>query len=324
MARGRFISESVAKDMRLNSLSVEATLVYLMTVPHLDRDGLIEGDTEVLYGTVCPKRRIFIDRIGEFIQEWVQVGLVTIYDTDDGAVLWFKGFAKNQLGLRYDRETPSRLPPPPGHIATKDGVIPIPQEPKKSEPEDPPKIPPKPIDTPDLSTDDSIRQNAGELPESDSEGVAQLEDQVEVEVQDQSSPLPPSQPQPKTDDDELGAVFSCWMDNIPGMMTPILKDEIIELVDECKAHSVIHGITVAVEQNKRFFKYVASCARNHATGREPPGRKHSPSQLSEAEKSKIITRAKIAQASIKTAEKLKGYIEPQWVQDIEIAKGYGL
>jgi hypothetical protein len=44
MARGRFLSESVATDARLNGLSVEAELVYLMTIPHLDRDGLIEGD----------------------------------------------------------------------------------------------------------------------------------------------------------------------------------------------------------------------------------------------------------------------------------------
>jgi len=113
MARGRFISESVAKDARLNSLSVEAQLVYLMTVPHLDRDGLIEGDPDVLWGTVCPKRRQFLDRMAEFIQEWAKAELVLMYDSDDGPVLWFKGFAKNQMGMRYDREAPSKFPPPP-------------------------------------------------------------------------------------------------------------------------------------------------------------------------------------------------------------------
>jgi len=122
MARGRFLNVSVAKDMRLNSLSVEAELVYLLTIPHLDRDGLIEGDSDVLYGTVCPKRRIFIDRMGEFIQEWVQVGLVIIYDGNEGRVLWFTGFAKNQTH-RYDREAPSRFPPPPGYKFGKDGLV---------------------------------------------------------------------------------------------------------------------------------------------------------------------------------------------------------
>lgn len=112
MARGRFISESVATDMRLNSLSIEAELVYLMTIPHLDRDGRIEGDPDVLWGKVCPKRRLFLDQMATFIQEWIDAELVLNYDTDEGAVLWFKGFAKNQIGLRYERETPSRFPPP--------------------------------------------------------------------------------------------------------------------------------------------------------------------------------------------------------------------
>lgn len=113
MARGRFISESVAKDARLNSLSVEAQLVYLMAVPHLDRDGLIEGDPDVLWGTVCPKRRQFLDRMAAFIQEWAKAGLVLMYDTEDGPALWFRGFAKNQQGMRYDREAPSKFSPPP-------------------------------------------------------------------------------------------------------------------------------------------------------------------------------------------------------------------
>lgn len=113
MARGRFISESVATDARLNSLSIEAELVYLMTIPHLDRDGLIDGDPSVLWGKVCPKRRQFLDTMAVYIQEWAKAGLVLMYDTDNGPVLWFKGFVKNQLGLRYERETPSKFPPPP-------------------------------------------------------------------------------------------------------------------------------------------------------------------------------------------------------------------
>lgn len=113
MARGRFISESIAKDARLNSLSVEAQLVYLMTVPHLDRDGLIEGDPDVLWGIVCPKRRMFLDTMPQLIHEWATVGLVLMYDSNDGPVLWFKGFTKNQQGMRYEREAPSRFPPPP-------------------------------------------------------------------------------------------------------------------------------------------------------------------------------------------------------------------
>lgn len=176
MARGRFLSESIATDARLNSLSVEAELAYLMTVPHLDRDGLIEGDPDVLWGKVCPKRRIFLDSMASFIQEWTKAGLVICYDTDDGLVLWFKGFAKNQLGLRYDRETPSRFAPPPN-----------------------------------LSSVDSLRQESGKVPEASDNSVAQWQVQVQVEVQDQvKESLPAAQdatPKTPTPQQELfGAV----------------------------------------------------------------------------------------------------------------------
>lgn len=46
--------------------------------------------------------------------------------------------------------------------------------------------------------------------------------------------------------------------------------------------------------------------------------------LSEAEKSKLVTRAKTARSSIRTAELVGGAIEPQWLQDIEVAKEHGL
>lgn len=174
MARGRFISESVATDARLNSLSVEAELVYLMAIPHLDRDGLIEGDPNVLWGKVCPKRRQFLDTMAVYIQEWAKAGLVLMYDSDNGPVLWFKGFVKNQLGLRYDRETPSKFPPPPQN---------------------------------------EVRQTSGKLPDNDGGSSAQwqaqseVKDQVEVKAQAaraQESPTPPPPTAPAaTQDDAL-------------------------------------------------------------------------------------------------------------------------
>lgn len=162
MARGRFISESVATDARLNSLSVEAELVYLMTIPHLDRDGLIDGDPNVLWGKVCPKRRQFLDTIAVYIQEWAKAGLVLMYDTDNGPVLWFKGFIKNQLGLRYDRETPSKFPPPP--------------------------------------VQNEVRQLSGNSPATGGESSAQcqveVKDQLEDQGRDAREAAPPAKPTP--------------------------------------------------------------------------------------------------------------------------------
>jgi phage replication O-like protein O len=58
--------------------------------------------------------------------------------------------------------------------------------------------------------------------------------------------------------------------------------------------------------------------------RTPTNGQPKPGSLSEAEKGKIITRAKNAQSSIKTAQQFKGHIDPAWQEAINTAKGYGL
>lgn len=122
MARGRMIASTVATDKRFNSLSSDAALVYLMTIPHLDRDGLILGDAMPLWGRVCPRRSEYMAFMEELIVEWVKSGLVIAYTCEDGRVLYFVGFGKNQTGMRYDREAPSMFPPPPNHIRTSHGL----------------------------------------------------------------------------------------------------------------------------------------------------------------------------------------------------------
>jgi hypothetical protein len=122
MASGRFLSTTVATDHQVAMLSIEAEALYLRAIPHLDRDGLLTGDPMRLLAMVAPLRfSALIARIADLVEEWVAVGLVTRYGSPDGPVLWFKGFAKNQV-LRYDRERASVYPPPPGHIRTDAGL----------------------------------------------------------------------------------------------------------------------------------------------------------------------------------------------------------
>lgn len=118
MAKGRMVSQSVATDKRLNELSIEAEYLFLKTIPHLDRDGLITGEAFMLLAKVCPRRQDLIPRMGELIQEWIDAELVLQYETDEGDALYFYGFTKNQTGLRYDREAPSMYAPPPGFERT--------------------------------------------------------------------------------------------------------------------------------------------------------------------------------------------------------------
>lgn len=124
MARGRMINETVATDKRLNSLSVEAELVYLKTIPHLDRDGLILGEPQLLWGQVCRRRPELRDAMEGIIEEWIEAGLVLQYEGDEDPILFFIGFSKNQQGLRYDRESASKFPEPPGWKRTDSGLAP--------------------------------------------------------------------------------------------------------------------------------------------------------------------------------------------------------
>ena len=123
MAYGRFISVSVAEDDRLNSLSMVAELIYLKTIPHLDRDGMISGKPGLLYSKVCPLREELFGQTQHIIDEWTEIGLVIRFMSDAGPVLFFPGFAKNNKLHHYDRERPSRFPCPPGYVRGEKGLL---------------------------------------------------------------------------------------------------------------------------------------------------------------------------------------------------------
>lgn len=127
MARGRMLNATIAKDKPLNDLSIEAEYIYLKAIPHLDRDGLINGDPSLLWSDICPRRKELIPRMEELVNELIASGLVIAYHcvTDGDTVLFFRGFKKNQGGMRYDREAPSRFSPPPGYYRTANGLFPV-------------------------------------------------------------------------------------------------------------------------------------------------------------------------------------------------------
>lgn len=123
MPQGRMLARTIAYDKKLNSISIMAEYLFLKCIPQLDRDGLIlYGDGPELYTQVVPRRPELLADIPELVKELVDAGLVTKYDTEEGAVLYFKGFQKNQ-SLRYDREAPSRYVPPPGFVRSDSGMV---------------------------------------------------------------------------------------------------------------------------------------------------------------------------------------------------------
>ena len=129
MAKGRMVSVKAGQDPDLNSMSVEAELVFLLTVPHLDRDGLIMGDPIPLWACVAPRRVELMDKMPRIIGEWIERGLVIRYEWKDGAILFFPGFRKHNQNLPYEREPVSDFPPPPGYTRDAKGRGLIPENP---------------------------------------------------------------------------------------------------------------------------------------------------------------------------------------------------
>lgn len=232
MARGRFVSTSIAEDVELNSLTLEAHWLYLMTIPHLDRDGLIKGDTYVLFGKVCPRRPELIPHIDSLINEWVHAGLVLAYPTRDGRVLFFKGFTKNQQGMHYAREAASALQPPPGYIRTPDGLTP-----------------------------DKVRTNSGLSP-----AEVEVEDQVEEEVKAEAEGAAPPA---ATVDTDLARIWEAWDANMPGTKSPVIVDGVNSLLDDYSAAEIVEAIAIACRKNKRNLGYIQGILAKGAFSQPP-------------------------------------------------------
>lgn len=166
MARGRMLSQSIALDVEFNRMSMEAQFVFMRTIPHLDRDGLVLGNPVALWAKVAPLLPDLMPKTEGIISEWVKACLVVAYDSPYGAVLYFKGFNKNQPNMRYDRESESLFPPPPGYYRNGNGIEPLPPDSHRKPPQPPmpPSQPPTEVPTQENLPADELRQESGGTP----------------------------------------------------------------------------------------------------------------------------------------------------------------
>lgn len=118
MARGRMLNRKISQDTRVATLHRElgpdAVILFTWMIPHLDRDGRISGEPEVLAGTVAP----LIPSIDAELAEKTlalasEIGLLIWYeDETEARFVSYPSFAANQVGLRYKREPASDFPLP--------------------------------------------------------------------------------------------------------------------------------------------------------------------------------------------------------------------
>lgn len=250
MARGRMINQTIDYDPEFNALSIEAQMLYLRALAFLDRDGLIIGNPRGLLNRVAPLMDHLQPHVPDIINEWVMQGLVIRYAVKIGDILFFKGFGKNQSGMHYDRETPSRFEPPPGWTHGPKGLIPQESEPTPTQPE-------SSMQTESGTTPAEVLQDSGETPAT----VANESAPIEVKlIEDQLKPIE------EEDDEDTQArepVAQAWHDYYGEEIPDNLKERLEKLEIECNIDGVIHGIAASARAKTRTFRYIAECARNY-------------------------------------------------------------
>jgi hypothetical protein len=114
VARGRIILNKIGKNKDVNALSSDTSrLLYTWAITNLDRDGRIHGDPTIIRNTVFPRREdVTPAMVRRFVAEWADHDLVILYEVRAEWYLQFPKFRECQIGLRWDREPESDLPPP--------------------------------------------------------------------------------------------------------------------------------------------------------------------------------------------------------------------
>lgn len=125
MAKGRLMPAELAYDERLARLDLAHMTLFLLMLPHLDRDGLMDGRPLALWAKAAPLRLELREDAARAISAWVDAGLVVRYAGAQGeALLFVQDFRQWNSDFKYEREAPSKYPPPPGWVRTRFGLAP--------------------------------------------------------------------------------------------------------------------------------------------------------------------------------------------------------
>ena len=123
------LNRKISRDQEVaviaNDLGCEHALFLTWAIAHLDRDGRLDADPEVLRGMVTPLIGMIDSAVvASTIERAGVAGLIDVYEDDRGRrFLVYPKFFANQIGLRYDREPASDFPEP-GDCRKVSGTLP--------------------------------------------------------------------------------------------------------------------------------------------------------------------------------------------------------
>jgi hypothetical protein len=126
------VTNGICADKRVNDLSDDTSrLAFTWLITFADCEGRTHGDPTMVRSMLFPRRTdITTERMAGYIQEWADCGLVVWYEAHGDKWIAFPGFAKNQPGLRKDREPESAIPEPPTACPAQDAPVEAPAMPE--------------------------------------------------------------------------------------------------------------------------------------------------------------------------------------------------
>ena len=112
MAKGRFLSKKISADKEVNDFGDPwSMLAWTWAIAHLDKDGKIYGDPEMLRSIIFPRQRKVTAKMMEsYIFQWRDAEKIIYYESKGDRFIQFLNFEKNQPGLRKEREPESDIP----------------------------------------------------------------------------------------------------------------------------------------------------------------------------------------------------------------------
>lgn len=123
MARGRMVNKTITVSLKINQLSSDTCrLMATWIISHLDKHGVYHGHPGVVRSYMFPRRTdVTVEDVDGYLDEMEAVGLIVRFTARGDQWLWWPGFARNQVGLRADRETTVFPPPPAPDVPASDG-----------------------------------------------------------------------------------------------------------------------------------------------------------------------------------------------------------
>lgn len=268
-----------------------ARLLQVGIINHADDQGRMKANPIYLRAQIFPYDDISPKQIQEWLELMAKNGTIILYEVDSRLYVQLTNWWRYQ-SLQYAQ--PSQYPRPSGWLdrirrtLTKGMIVtcnwqrvngepiedtcdmdgnalnghkPVGQSGATNIPAQP--VPPDdlPYATPEDEQETTV--NSGECsPESSPEGTNKLNiTKLNITKLNENTTAPPMAVVV-----DCGSVFRLWENNMPGSLTPIITEELGELVDTYGVPEVELAINLAVKANKRNVRYVRGILVKRAEG----------------------------------------------------------